>query len=156
MRTLNDYFAAVAAIVEREGGVIHQFMGDAILVTFNTARPHPDHAAAALRTALGIEALANGTRFGPGVLCRTRSGVNTGDVVAGAVGTRDRLLFTVYGDEVNIACRLEQLNKDHGTYILASEQTMAAAGQGFSGQPMGAIPVKGRSQPVQVFAVKPG
>ena len=73
--------------------------------------------------------------------------------MAGAVGTPERLLFTVYGDEVNIAARLEQMNKTFGTYILATEQTLAAAGPGFSCRPMGSVQVRGRSQPVSVFAV---
>ena len=66
---------------------------------------------------------------------------------------RERLLFTVYGDEVNIAARLEQLNKSFGTYVLATEQTIAAAGDGFACRPMGSVQVRGRSQPVTVYAL---
>jgi adenylate cyclase len=155
MATLNDYFGEIAAIVDREGGVITMFQGDAMLISFNSARAHADHAAAALRTALAIQRLAGERRFGPaGVELKTRCGINTGACVAGAVGARDRLYFTVYGDEVNIAARLEQLNKQHGTYVLATESCLRAAGDGFLSRPIGEVEVRGRSQPVNVFALE--
>ncbi len=138
MATLNDYFAAVAAIVDSQEGVITMFQGDAMLITFNSARGNPDHAACALRSALAIQALAAGARFGPeDLVLKTRCGLNTGAFVSGAVGARDRLYFTVYGDEVNIAARLEQLNKDHGTYVLATESCVSEAGDGFPSRPIG-------------------
>ncbi len=153
MHTLNEYFAAVAEVVDRYDGVLTAYQGDAMLIAFNTARPDPDHAAHALLTAIGIQQVVTSRRFGDGLVLKTRCGVNTGRLVAGAVGTPQRLLFTVYGDEVNIAARLEQLNKTFGTYILATEQTLAAAGQRFSSRPMGSVQVRGRSQPVTVYAL---
>jgi len=156
IQTLNDYFAAVSEVIYRHGGVITQFEGDAMLVTFNTAKPDPDHAANALRTAIGIQEVVHNQRFDYGIEMRTRCGINTGELVAGAVGTRERLLFTVHGDEVNIAARLEQLNKDYGTYILATEQTIAAAGAAFSPEPIGVVPVRGRDAPVTVYALDAG
>lgn len=153
---LNEYFDAVSRIVDRHDGVIHQFQGDATLITFNTARTDPEHARHALATALDIRGLATARTFGPGLALRTRCGVNTGPLVAGAVGTEDRLLYTVYGDEVNIAARLEQLNKEHGSEILATESTLSAAGQPFYAcRRIGAVTVKGRRAPVNVFAVEP-
>jgi adenylate cyclase len=154
MQTLNEYFAAVSEVVERHQGVITAYQGDAMLIGFNTARPDPNHAAHALRAAVGIQEMLAKRRFGNDDLAlKTRCGVNTGRLVAGAVGTPERLLFTVYGDEVNIAARLEQLNKSFGTYILATEQTLAAAGRGFACRPMGSVQVRGRLQSVTVFAV---
>ncbi len=152
MRVLNDYFAAVNQVIERHGGVITQFEGDAMLVTFNTATRDDDHAANALRTALGIQEVVTSRLFGDQAF-RTRCGINTGDMVAGAVGTEDRLLYTVHGDEVNIAARLEQLNKDYGTYILATEQAVTAAGNAFPVRAIGVVPVRGRGTPVTVYAV---
>jgi adenylate cyclase len=148
---LNEYFAALAEIIERHGGVITQFQGDALLVTFNTLRDDPEHAASAVRAALAIEQLTRERTFGDGVRMRTRCGVNTGDIVACAVGTSDRLLYTVHGDEVNVAARLEQLNKTYRTYVLASESTVRAAGAGFRFARMGEIPVRGRVAPTTVF-----
>jgi adenylate cyclase len=153
MQTLNEYFAAVSEVVARHEGVLIAYQGDAMLIGFNTARPDPDHARHALCTAIGIQEMVARSRFGDGLELKTRCGINTGRLVAGAVGTPERLLFTVYGDEVNIAARLEQLNKSFGTYVLATEQTLAAAGSGFAYRPMGSVQVRGRSQPVPICAV---
>ena len=88
MRTLNEYFAAVSAVIDRCGGVITQFEGDAMLITFNTAKSDPDHAANAVRTAAGIQDVVTGTTFGDGIRLLTRCGINTGRLIAGAVGTK--------------------------------------------------------------------
>lgn len=149
---LNEYFAALASIADRENGVITMFQGDAMLVTFNSARPNPDHAAAGLRTALAIQELTCRRTFGPGMILRTRCGLSTGEIVSGAVGASQRLYFTVYGDDVNVAARLEQLNKQFGTYVLATEQCLSAAGDAFAARSIGAIQVRGRDAPVTVYA----
>lgn len=153
MRTLNAYFTAMSEVVDAHGGTITAYQGDAMLIGFNTAKADPRHAASALRCALGIQRLVAERRFDDGLTLRTRCGINTGRLVVGAVGTRHRLLFTVYGDEVNIAARLEQLNKSFGTWVLASEQTVVAAGDGFACRQMGQVQVRGRSQSVSVYAV---
>jgi adenylate cyclase len=153
MLMLNEYFSAVHAVIERHGGVITEFRGDAMLVTFNTARPDPNHPANALRTAIGIQQLVRSRRFGSGMSLPTRCGISTGEVISGAVGTKERLLFTVHGDVVNVAARLEQMNKEFGTYVLASEPTIRAAGAEFSGQPIGSVMLRGRSQPATVYAI---
>ncbi|MDX1374642.1 MAG: adenylate/guanylate cyclase domain-containing protein [Burkholderiales bacterium] len=149
--TLNEYFAAVSEAIDRHGGVITQYQGDAMLITFNTVKDDPDHAANAVRTALAIEDATRERRFGDGLRLRTRCGINTGRVVAGAVGTGERLLYTVHGDEVNVAARLEQLNKTTGTYILASESTVQAAGEGFGFERVAEVTVRGRSTPTAVY-----
>lgn len=154
MSLLNEYFAAVSGVIDRYGGVITQFEGDAMLVTFNTSRSDPDHAANAVRTALGIQQIVGTRKFGRGHALKTRCGLNTGEIVSGAVGTPERLLFTVHGDEVNIAARLEQLNKEYGTYILATEQTAKAAGDNFAFEPKGEVTVRGRVAPTRVFTLR--
>jgi adenylate cyclase len=151
MQMLNEYFAVVSEVIDRHGGVITQFQGDAMLITFNTVKPDLDHAASALSTALGIQRVLAGRRFGAGHAFRTRCGVNSGEIILGAVGTGQRMLFTVYGDEVNIAARLEQLNKTYGTYILATEQTVRAAGGSFRCDAIGSILVRGRKEPVVAY-----
>ena len=150
---LNEYFDAISGIVDRHGGVITQFQGDAMLITFNTVRDDPDHAAKAVRTAVEIEQLTNERLFGGAVRMRTRCGINTGRIVAGAVGSAERLLYTVHGDEVNIAARLEQLNKKYGTYLLASESTVRAAGEEFSFRLIDEIAMRGRATPTRVFTL---
>lgn len=153
IQTLNQYFEVFSHIVDQYHGVITQFQGDAMLISFNTAKPDPDHAANALRTAIGFQQVIAQMRFGPGIIMRTRCGINTGEMISGAVGTRDRLLFTVFGDEVNIAARLEHLNKEYRTYILATEQTILAAGDEFTSQEIGNVTVRGRSTPVNVYTI---
>lgn len=153
MQTLNEYVAALSSVISRHGGVITQFQGDALLVTFNAATPVPDHAERALQTALAIQRVVATERFGPGLRLPTRCGVSSGELVAGAVGTTERMLITVHGDEVNIAARLETLNKSYGTYVLATGSAVASAGGGFTCRPMGALTVRGREAPVEVFEV---
>jgi len=148
---LNAYFAAVSDAIDRNGGVITQFQGDAMLITFNTLKNDPDHAANAVRTALAIQDATWERSFGAGVQLRTRCGINTGRIVAGAVGTSERLLYTVHGDEVNIAARLEQLNKTTGTYVLVTENTVQAAGDAFTFERVAEVTVRGRSQPTAVY-----
>ena len=150
---LNEYFEAISGVVERHGGVITQFQGDAMLITFNTVRDDPDHAAKAVRTAAEIQEMTRERLFGDAVRMRTRCGINTGRIVAGAVGSAERLLYTVHGDEVNIAARLEQLNKKYGTYLLAAESTVRAAGGEFSFRPVDEITVRGRATPTRVYTL---
>jgi adenylate cyclase len=151
MRMLNEYLAVVSDVIDRHGGIITQFQGDAMLITFNTVKPDPSHAASALRTAVGIQRALASRRFGAGHTLRVRCGVNSGELIFGAVGTHQRMLFTVHGDEVNIAARLEQLNKTYGTYILATERTVRAAGGEFRYRAIGSIFVRGRNEPVTAY-----
>ena len=124
-----------------------------MLISFNTVKPDPDHAANAVRTAIGIQGAVAGRAFG-GAVMKTRCGISTGELVFGAVGAKDRLLFTVHGDEVNVAARLEQLNKTYGTYILATETTVREAGGDFGFERIGEVTVRGRETPTVVFAIR--
>ncbi|MDX1528001.1 MAG: adenylate/guanylate cyclase domain-containing protein, partial [Gammaproteobacteria bacterium] len=153
--TLNEYFAAVTEPIERNGGVINQFQGDAILATFNLPERLEHHAARAIRTALEIQAILENKRFGDGIALRSRIGINTGIVVGGLVGTGERLGYTVHGDEVNLAARLEQLNKEYGTHIIVSARTRElAAEQNFHFQQMGEARVRGRQAAVTIYTVR--
>jgi len=151
---LNDYFTALSEAIACHGGAIIHFQGDALLVGFNTVVADADHAANALRTALGIQKICGERLFGPGITLKTRCGVNTGPMTVGAVGAGEQLVFTCHGDEVNVAARLEQLNKQHGTYVLASHSTRMAAGDEFAFREIGAITVRGRATPTVVYAVE--
>ena len=121
--TLNEFCTAVAEPIERFGGVINQFQGDAILASFNLPKANDAHATNAVRAALAIQDILQNRTFGNSIVLKSRIGINTGDVVGGLVGTVDRWSYTVLGDTVNLAARLEQLNKQYGTYILVSEST---------------------------------
>jgi adenylate cyclase len=156
MTMLNDYFTAMAEVVDRCGGVITQFQGDAMLITFNAARPNARHAASALATAALVQQVVSTRAFGPGLTLPTRCGINTGEILTGAVGAPDRLHFTVYGDNVNIAARLEQLNKRYGTMVLVTEATLRSAGATEAVRAIGSVEVRGRRTPVRIFAVGEG
>jgi adenylate cyclase len=153
--TLNAYFAVVTEPIERHGGVINQFQGDAILATFNVPEHLADHAAQAIEAALEIQTVLKGRTFGDGIVLKSRIGINTGVVVGGLVGTGDRLGYTVHGDEVNLAARLEQINKEHQTRIIVSERTRELAGADkFPFGRIGSVTVRGRTVPTVIYTVK--
>jgi adenylate cyclase len=149
--TLNEYFTTMGKVIDRHGGVIVQYQGDLMLITFNAVSTDEDHAANAVRTAMEIQRVAETSTFGDGHKLLTRCGVNTGDIVVGAIGAEGRLAFTVHGDEVNIGARLEQLNKKFGTYVLVGENTMNECKKLCAFEPVTEVTVRGRSQPTQVF-----
>jgi adenylate cyclase len=154
VRTLNEFYAAVAEPLSRHGGAINQFQGDAILATFNAPKFDPDHAANAVRAALAIQALLKTRTFGQGQVLRARIGINTGVVIHGLIGTPERLGYTVIGDEVNIASRLEALNKEYGTSIIVSEQTRLRAGLAPSVcELLDEALVRGRTTPTRIYKV---
>jgi len=153
--TLNDFYAAVAAPIERREGVINQFLGDAIVATFNAPRRDPRHAEHAVEAALEIVALCASRTFGEGHRLSVRIGVNTGPMTCGLLGTPERLVYTVIGDEVNLAARLEALNKTYGTRIIVSERTREASGPDrFAFEPIGDVRVRGRSRPTPVYKLR--
>ena len=154
VRTLNDYFGAIYESIRPYGGVIAQYQGDAMLITFNTVTTNEDHAANAIRTALAIQDLMALRTFGDGIAMKTRCGINTGEMTVGAVGAEERLIFTVHGDEVNIAARLEQINKQYGTYVMVSASTRDAAGGEFEYERQGEVVVRGRSAPTGIYSVR--
>ena len=152
--TLNAYFKVVTEPIERHGGVINQFQGDAILATFNVPDDLEDHAARAVSAALEIQERLHNHSFGPELTLRSRVGINTGVVVGGLVGTGERLGYTVHGDDVNLAARLEQLNKEYGTRILVSGKTRELAGpERFNFDRIQSVLVRGRVAEVEVFTV---
>lgn len=148
---LNGFFDAVAGEIAAHNGVVIQFLGDGLMATFNAPLEDPEHAANALGAALAIEALARETDF-EGVRLKVRIGVDTGPIAAGSVGGSGRQAFTVYGDTVNLASRLEGLNKDHGTRILVSESTAEASGRRNVLTEIGTVAVRGRQRPVKLFS----
>ncbi len=150
--TLDDYFEELGTRISAEGGVVGQFQGDALIATFNVPVPNPDHAAAALRAALAIQRGMGRMTF-RGKTLRTRIGLNTGRVVSGSVGSRGRRSYTVYGDVVNAAARIEALNKEFGTTILVAESTVEAAGNAFTTTEVASRTMRGRSEPTVLFSV---
>jgi class 3 adenylate cyclase len=146
---LNEYFPTVIDPVTRHGGVVNQFQGDAMLVTFNVPLANPQHADHAVLAALEIQQATRDTTFA-GIPLRTRLGITGGEVVAGHVGSGERIHSPVHGDAVNRAARLEQLNKDYGTLVLISGNTIDRLSGSYPLVPMGEIAIRGKQQPVSV------
>ena len=153
VQMLNEYFPAVIEPITRHGGVVNQFQGDAMLVTFNIPIQDSQHADHAVNAALEIQKLLKGRTFA-GIPLRTRIGINTGEVIAGNVGTGDRINYTVHGDAVNLAARLEQLNKQHGTLVLISESTVALLNGEHPLEPLGEVEIRGKTQSVRIFSLR--
>ncbi|MBM3569130.1 MAG: adenylate/guanylate cyclase domain-containing protein [Alphaproteobacteria bacterium] len=151
---VNDYLAAVMEPIRRHGGTIQNFIGDSVFVSFNLPVEDANHAANAIACARDIQRAVAERDFGGGRHLSTRIGINTGPVVAGNVGTADRAGYTVLGDAVNLAARVEQLNKQFGTRVLVTEATMRAAGEGFRFHRVGTVPVRGRAEAATLYAVE--
>jgi adenylate cyclase len=149
----------MSTIIEQNGGVIDKYIGDAIMALYGAPLAQPDSARRALDTArimadslheLNLELLAEGKpRLEFGI------GINTARVVAGNMGSHTRLNYTVIGDGVNLASRLEALTKDpvYRTSVIVSEATAQAAGQEARLRPLGEIAVKGKTQSVKILAL---
>jgi predicted ATPase/class 3 adenylate cyclase len=147
---LNEYFPTVIEPIDRNGGIVNQFLGDAMLVTFNIPIADPQHADKAVRTAVEIQRAVQGRKFA-GIELVTRIGINTGPVIAGNVGSGDRISYAVYGDAVNLAARLEQLNKEYGTRVLVSGTTVEHLAGAHGLAPVGEVVVRGKTVPVQIY-----
>ncbi|MES2695863.1 MAG: adenylate/guanylate cyclase domain-containing protein, partial [Verrucomicrobiota bacterium] len=158
---LNRYLDRMHAEIDRYGGTLDKFIGDAIMALFSAPVTQVDAADRALAAALAMErALADLNRelasegrppLALGI------GVNTARVVAGNMGSHRRLNYTVIGDGVNVASRLQSLTRtpEYGTNIITSAATLAAlrAPEKLSARPLGSVQVKGRAEPVEIFAV---
>ncbi|MBM3557911.1 MAG: adenylate/guanylate cyclase domain-containing protein, partial [Alphaproteobacteria bacterium] len=150
---LNEYLELVMAPIQAAGGVINNFVGDGLFASFNLPLADPDHAAHAVAAALGIRAALEGRLFAGRVRLKTRIGINTGLVVGGTVGAGDRLSYTLLGDAVNTAARLQELAKTQGTDILVAEATRARAGEAFRFRSLGEVAIRGRIGAMTIFTV---
>jgi adenylate cyclase len=154
---LNQYLDRMVAVIFSHEGTLDKFMGDGIMAYFGAPQPSSDHAAQAVRCALEMQrALAQwreetaGQGLPPVFM---RIGVHTGTAVVGEMGSRLQVSYTAIGDTVNVAARLEPLNKEFGTGILISEHTRAGLGDEFITEFKGELQVKGRNEPVRVYTV---
>jgi adenylate cyclase len=145
---LNQYLAQMVAIIVGHHGQVNKFIGDGILAIFSDedegAKPG-DHPLRAVRCALDI--LAAPSRF------ETGTGIHTGPAVVGNVGSADKMEYTVLGDTVNVAARLESLNKDFHTRLLMSEATQRELASGVETTFLAAAPVRGKSIPIRLYTV---
>ena len=150
--TLTAYFEVFVRAIHAQGGVIDKFLGDGIMALFNAPSDVPSHAAASCRAALLAQReLAAGGDLG-GYTPQVRTGLHTGDALVGNVGTAERFSFTAIGDCVNLASRLEGLNKHYGTRIIASDVVRADAGdEEFLWRLLDLVAVEGRREKLEIF-----
>ena len=148
---LNAYFSAMVEILEQKGGVVTQFQGDAILATFNVPIADDNHARNAVHAALEMLSTVATDEY-DGEKLNIRIGINTGKVVAGAIGAKGRLNYTVHGDAVNLAARLEALNKEYGTRLMISESS-AASIDDVELSRIGEATARGQTQSINLYTI---
>jgi adenylate cyclase len=152
---MNEFFTAMTDVVLTNRGMLDKYIGDSLMAVFGAPLHDAQHAIRACRSSIqmraALAALHSRWRSEGRPLLEMRIGINTGRMVIGNVGTERRFDYTVMGDEVNVASRLEGANKTVGSNILISAATAEAVGARFALTPRGSIHVKGRHQPVQVF-----
>ncbi len=157
VRQLNEYFTLMVDIVFRNGGTIDKFVGDMVMALFGAPVDDVNHADAAVSAAVEMVrelgdlnrkwALEGGVQLDIGI------GVNSGDMIAGNIGSSAIMSYTVIGDNVNLGARLESLNKDYRTRIIISEATRSRLARSYDTRPLGAVVVKGKSRSVEIFEV---
>ena len=144
IRTLNDFLAAAETEVRAAGGVVISFTGDGLLAAFNTPIAVDDPERAALDAARRLVAVASGSSF------RVRVGVASGELASGSVGSAERRAFTVYGDAVNRAARLEALAKEEGAAILTDARVAGA--DPAAARRLGPRTLRGVAEDVDIYA----
>jgi class 3 adenylate cyclase len=154
---LNHHFALVSHCIEAEGGMIDKYIGDASMALWNAAETQPDHAARAVRAAGAIRAALDADNAGRDQPVRLRIGVHSGPVVVGNIGSATRMNYTVVGDTVNTANRLESLGRellpDVEIAVLLSAATVAALPAGLPVTSLGHHCLRGRGAPTEVFTL---
>lgn len=159
---INEHFALINRCIEAEGGTLDKYIGDAVMAFWGAPGLQADHANRALRAARAIAAAAqaeNAARSQRGEQpVRMRIGIHSGPAVVGNIGAPGRVNYTIVGDTVNVAQRLEQLGKEIDraaeVIVLASETTVSAAHNPPEFEPLGAYQLRGRGQPLAVFRLR--
>jgi adenylate cyclase len=152
---LNEYFGAMVDVLFRHQGTLDKFVGDMVMGLFGAPLPddrHADHAVnAALDMTRTLDELNDRWRRAGRPELDIGIGINSGEMIAGNIGSEAIMSYTVIGDAVNLGSRLESLNKEYGTRIIISEATRSLLTIPMKTRPIGQVTVKGRSQAVQIY-----
>jgi adenylate cyclase len=155
MRQTSRYFTALTEAFLAEGGTVDKFIGDAVMVFWNAPNPQPDHVERACRAALAgkmaserLNAQFEAEGLQPFF---TRFGIHVGEAVVGNLGSAERMNYTALGSTANLASRLEGLNKEYGTAILASEDVYLRARDCFRFKEIGSVIVKGMTKATRIY-----
>ncbi len=159
VRFLNEYFSEMEGVIRRHNGIVLQYIGDEIEAVFGAPIEEPRHAEKAVMAALDMRlALArlNERRRQAGEeLIRHGIGIHTGEVFAGSVGSPERLVYAMVGDTVNLASRIQALNKQFGTDILISQSTRQCLTQGlFHLESLGRPSIRGKREEIEIYRVE--
>jgi adenylate cyclase len=152
---LNDYLQRMVDIVFDEGGIVDKFIGDAVMAVFGAPFPKPDDAVRAVRA--GHRMLEELDRFNEdqakigGVNIRIGIGIHTGPVIAGNIGSDKKMEYTVIGDTVNIASRVESLCKEHSTEFIITQACYDATRRRIAVRPIGPVSVKGKENTLMIY-----
>jgi adenylate cyclase len=155
--TLNDYYTIVQRVTEREGGIITQFLGDGIVIVYGSPlRPLPDHADRAVASAIALVRVFRERPTAAGSHLEAGIGICTGDMIAGNIDAGERVIYTIVGDAVNQAARLQVKTRDLGHTILVTDSTRRALDpqRKVACTPCGVVPLRGIAAPIEVFAVE--
>jgi adenylate cyclase len=154
---LNEYLTRMVDCVNKTGGVVDKFIGDAIMAIWGTPVSAGNDTENAVNCALMMRGVLGKFNEGRGgvknPVIQIGCGINTGPVIAGQIGSHERMEYTVIGDTVNLASRIESLNKPFGTDILISQDSFGLVEGIYNAEPMKKIMVKGKSKPQQIYAV---
>jgi adenylate cyclase len=160
---LNEYLNSLTNILEENAGTLDKYIGDAIVAMFGAPLRVDDHARRAVETAVAMQERLAILRAGwqnqgeawPEIVhhMRMRIGLNTGPAVTGNMGSQLRMNYTMMGDTVNLAARLESGAKHYGAYILATDAIVKGAGPGFAFRELDTVQVVGRIEPVVIHEV---
>ena len=152
---LNEYLSAMTDIIHEEGGTVDKYEGDAIIAFWNAPLPQADHAERCVRAALSCQAklamMRPALRERVGKDLRMRIGINSGPAVVGNMGSHTRFDYTMLGDAVNLAARLEGINKQFGTYTVISQATLELLNGSVSVREIARVSVVGRKEAVTIF-----
>lgn len=153
VRMLNEYFSVSTDVILRYEGLLDKYLGDAIMAIFGAPLTTSDHALKACTAALELRQLARERKLGTGTerMLECRIGVNSGTMVVGNIGSDRRLDYTAIGDTVNLASRLEGVNKIFGTEIIIGMTTFQDVGNAFVVRELDILRVKGKKDPVTVY-----
>jgi adenylate cyclase len=146
---INELFETIVPIIAAEGGHVDKFIGDGLLAVFGAPQRTDDHAERAVRAAVEIARCVN---HGEGVQLEVGVGVNSGTVIAGSIGGAGRLNFSVIGDAVNVASRVEAETRQTGDDVLITASTHAQLGERIKVSERGQRTLKGKSEPVELYA----
>jgi adenylate cyclase len=150
---LSRYFDSVSTQIQETGGTIDKFIGDAVMAFWGAPAPNPDHAVDCCRAALACQRAMGevGLVDDHGQPVKIRIGINSGDMLVGNIGSEVRLNYTVIGDAVNIASRLESTNKVYGSTIIIGPETRRLAGERIVVRELDRLAVYGRAGGLQIY-----